>query len=336
MAATKPSVLNAEAMHKLETLVEEATRSTNEGVRYFIEPAEGTLRRATSKRHHIVFGRRGSGKSSLLRKAGADLTVSRRPIAYDDLEKFKGHSYPDVLLSVLLSTFEEFKTWLNTAAVYPAHKRTFWQRFFGTAPSRQAFNKQSSQALANKIERQTQDLRNLLHAPDEADRTAKTTKDRSSGKSANMTIGGSSVSAGAHGQTSHGSVAEVTDSYRNRKVEFLHRHLLDYQSIFNQIANLSGGDSYLFLDDLYHIRRTDQPNVLDYFHRIAKGNNLWIKVGTIRHRSDWYVHGDPPMGVKLGDDADQIDLDVPLKSMNLQRSSFCESLPILQMKSVLS
>jgi hypothetical protein len=57
------------------------------------------------------------------------------------------------------------------------------------------------------------------------------------------------------------------------------------QSLFKQISTLSGGDAYLFLDDLYHIRRSDQAKVIDYFHRIAKGNNLWLKIGTIRHRT---------------------------------------------------
>lgn len=89
----------------LERLIEEATRSTEEGVRRFVEPASGTLIRATSRQHHLVFGRRGSGKSSLLRKAAADLTVDRRPIAFVDLETFKGHAYPDVLLSILIETF---------------------------------------------------------------------------------------------------------------------------------------------------------------------------------------------------------------------------------------
>ncbi len=82
---------------------------------------------------------------------------------------------------------------------------------------------------------------------------------------------------------------------------------------------LSSGDSYLFLDDLYHIRRTDQPQVIDYFHRIAKGSNLWLKVGTIRHRTAWYLHGDPPVGVKLGDDADEIDLDLTLEKYSLAK-----------------
>lgn len=75
----------------------------------------------------------------------------------------------------------------------------------------------------------------------------------------------------------------------------------------------------MFLDDLYHIRKSDQPQVIDYFHRIAKGNGLWLKIGTIRHRSRWYIHGDPPIGVKLGDDADEIDLDLTLEKYPLAK-----------------
>lgn len=52
---------------------------------------------------------------------------------------------------------------------------------------------------------------------------------------------------------------------------------------------------------------------MDYFHRIAKGNNLWLKIGTIKHRTQWYVHADPPIGVKLGDDIGEIDLDLTLE-----------------------
>ncbi len=50
-----------------------------------------------------------------------------------------------------------------------------------------------------------------------------------------------------------------------------------------------------------------------------KGSNLWIKVGTIRHRSRWYVYGNPPRGMKLGDDAEEIDLDVTLEKFDLTK-----------------
>jgi len=95
---------------------------------------------------------------------------------------------------------------------------------------------------------------------------------------------------------------------------------MDYQDIFRDLGSICDGDSYLFLDDLYHIRRADQPSVIDYFHRIAKGNNLWLKIGTIRHRSRWYLNGDPPIGLKTGDDADEIDLDLTLEKFDLTKN----------------
>jgi len=145
-------VLMSSNVDALATLVDESVRASRDGVRYFIEPTSGVLAKAKNKRHHIVFGRRGSGKSSLLQKVASDLTINRTPIAFVDLESFKGHSYPDVLVSILIK-----------------------------------------------------------------------------------------------------SISEV------------------------------------------------------------KGTNVWLKVGTIRHRSIWYTYGDPPIGMKLGDDADEIDLDVTLE-----------------------
>ena len=147
---TKQTILETSEVSTLERLIEEATRSTKEGVRRFVEPASGTLVRATSRQHHLVFGRRGSGKSSLLRKAAADLTVDRRPIAFVDLETFKGHTYPDVLLSVLIKTFSEFAEWLETAAIAPANKNSYWSRWFGMRPTRPAFDKAESKATVRR------------------------------------------------------------------------------------------------------------------------------------------------------------------------------------------
>lgn len=73
------SQLNTEAVDRLLVLCEEVMRATPEGARRFIEPAPGVLSRAKSNQHNIIFGRRGSGKSSLLRKTAADLTIDRRP-----------------------------------------------------------------------------------------------------------------------------------------------------------------------------------------------------------------------------------------------------------------
>ena len=115
------------------------------------------------------------------------------------------------------------------------------------------------------------------------------------------------------------SSKEVQEEFKRSKIDYLHRKILDFQDIFTGFARLTNVDCYLFLDDLYHIRKQDQPNLLDYFHRIAKGNNLWIKIGTIKNRSTWYIHSPQPIGLKLGDDADDINLDLTLEKFSVSR-----------------
>lgn len=325
------SILNSTQMDQLLTLVEEASRSAKEGVKHFVEPAPGTLRRATTKRHHIIFGRRGSGKSSLLRKAAADLTVDRRPIAYVNLEGFKGHSYPDVLLSVLIYTFQEFEGWMKTAAIHPATRTSFWQTLFGKAPKRPSYNKQEATRLAERLAREVASLSTELYRTDEADLTVTSEAEASEKDTATGEIKsgigikvppvkiGSSAEAQLSTELSQKESQQVEEKYKRSKTDFLLRHILDYQKIFRELGNLSEGDGYLFLDDLYHIRRIDQPKVVDYFHRIAKDHNLWLKIGTIRHRTRWYIQGDPPLGMKIGDDADEIDLDVTLEKYSLAK-----------------
>lgn len=317
------SILNDPKVEKLLKIVEESTRSSHEGVKRFIEPAQGTLSRAVNKRHHIIFGRRGSGKSSLLRKAAADLTLDRRPIAYVDLEIFKGHSYPDVLISILISTLTEFEKWLRTAAISPATKTSFWQKLFGTKPTRAAYNRSAVEALATETHNRIQELQAQLYAPDGT--ATKTVLKKAEGKAEEIALKGqihspiSSVGTNIGQSNRSEALQEVQQEYKHSKLEFLHQHILEYQRLFQRLQEVCGGDSYLFLDDLYHIRTADQPHVIDYFHRIAKGSGLWLKTGTIRHRSKWYIHGDPPIGVKLGDDADSIDLDLTLAKYSLTK-----------------
>lgn len=316
-------ILATPEMVKLINLVEEAARSTEAGVKHFIEPAPGTLQRAMSKRHHIVFGRRGSGKSSLLRKAAADLTIDRRPIAYVNLEGFKGHSYPDVLLSVLISTLNEFRRWMDTAAIHPTTRTSFWKALFGTTPTRGSFNKKEAGHLSGRLGQEIEKLNRELHRTDAAELTVKSGAEASEKESAGAKVKAGTIAASAEAEAraeiAQKETEEVEERYTRSKTDFLHRHILDYQTLFHELGSLSGGDAYLFLDDLYHIRRVDQAKVVDYFHRLAKDHSLWLKVGTIRHRTRWYIHGDPPTGMKIGDDADEIDLDLTLEKYSLAK-----------------
>jgi hypothetical protein len=316
-------ILDTEPVNTLARIVEEATRSTREGAKRFVEPAEGTLGRAKSRRHHIVFGRRGSGKSSLLTKAAAELTVDRCPIVFVDLEEFKGHTYPDVLISVLIRALGEFETWLKTAAINPGNKKSFWDKLFGAVPRRPALKKTPVADLNATLGQLLTELKTLLYQPDDSERSirSETSVEDKVGVSAGVSAGamGSKTCLKAEASSGQSTKESMETKYSHQKIAVLQRNILKYKDFFNSLSKISDGPSFLMFDDLYHIPRRDQAHLLDYFHRIAKGSNLWLKVGTIRHRTRWYVSGDPPTGMKLGDDADEIDLDVTLEKYDLTK-----------------
>ena len=316
-------LLKSDKIARLEVGLEESARATAQTAARFVEPAAGTLARALSNRHHLLFGRRGSGKTSLLLKARTDLVMNRRPNAFVDMEKFKGHSYPDVLISVLIETFANLRSWLQEGAVAPASKTSFWKRLLGR-PARQPLNRAEAARLSNRAEQYISELDRLLHAQDGAEIETLKREGITQRDAARVTAGVRQGPVGVGGEASRESaleeVDEVRESLRRSKVDFLHRRVIDYQALLRDLVGLSGQDGFLLLDDFYQIPRSTQADVLDYFHRSLKGTGLWLKVGTIRHRTTWYRHGDPPMGMKLGDDVDEIDLDVTLEKYQTAKS----------------
>lgn len=318
------------SVDQLARLIEEATRSTDEGVRFFVEPARGTLSRCTTKRHHLIFGRRGSGKTSLLKKAASDLTLSRRPIAFVDLEEFKGHSYPDVLISILLKSFQKFKEWLDTAAVYPANKSSWWEKWFGAAPKIGSFNREDTKEISALLDQHIGALQKLLDSPLQSDTAIRATDSMRDQASLEANIGAKALGVDASTKGAASSTTEQRTStdkkFVETKGEALGRKIMTYKEAFEKIAKLSDGPGFLMLDDLYHIRLDDQAKVVDYFHRIVKNTNIWLKIGTVRHRSSWYVNSSPPIGMKLTDDADDIDLDVTLEKFDITKKFLLEIL----------
>lgn len=214
----------------------------------------------------------------------------------------------------MIETFNKFAEWLETAAIAPANKTSFWTRLFGHKPTRPPFDKGRAQALSGKLRQQLGALRELLFSEDDTEVQSTVLNKEAATESDSAKVGAVAAGVGfAVGKASSASAeisCQQTSKYTHKKVQHLHRNILEYQAVFREMASLFGGDAYLILDDLHHIPRRYQAQVLDYFHRIAKGNNLWLKVGTIRHRTQ---HGDPPVGVKIGDDISEVDLDLTLE-----------------------
>ncbi|MFM8748093.1 MAG: hypothetical protein ACKOED_15710 [Aestuariivirga sp.] len=324
---TKQKDLDSREVQALAKLIEEATRSSASGVKYFLEPAQGVLDRAMAKRHHIVFGRRGSGKSSLLHKIETEAAINRNPVVFVDMEEFKGHSYPDVLVSVLLKIMNGFDEWLSTTAVAPANKANFWRRLFGKTPETKSLNRKEATILRERVGNLSCELNKLLFSASEA--VSKLTDEESIERRRKLDVSVSGkVEAMGSGLSSSGALSgsdantlarSLVQEYTSKKIETLHRMIIEIKRLLSDLSRYAGNQGYVLIDDLYHIRTASQADVIDYLHRVCKGTGIWLKIGTIRHRTRYYLSGDPPRGMKIGDDADDIDLDVTLEKYQLTK-----------------
>ena len=64
------------------------------------------------------------------------------------------------------------------------------------------------------------------------------------------------------------------------------------------------------MDDFYHLARADQPDVMDYLHRLCKDLPLYFKVATLRHSSTLYADRDgQPIGAQERHDYQPINID---------------------------
>lgn len=306
------SQIGEERLDDLLRTLEEATRAGRRSGGRFVEPAPRTLSRAKSLGHHIVFGRRGSGKSSLLIKAQTEFSSEKTPTAYVDLESYKEHSYPDVLVSILIAAIQGFRRAVTESVSTTSRWRRLFSKIGICAPTGQRLILKEITALESE-------LQSLLFSQDGAsiETLSKMSATQSETLEAKASFTGGvvapEISAATTAETSQAK--ETKEQTQRSKIDFLRRSIPRFQHLFEQIAQSGTKNSaYLFLDDLYHIQRQHQASVLDYFHTISKGSGVWLKIGTIKHRTDHYKRGNPTVGMKLGDDANEINLDQTLEA----------------------
>jgi putative ribosome biogenesis GTPase RsgA len=92
-----------EQVAALLALLAEAARAGPETVGRFVSPRPGILEEASARRHQLVHGRRGVGKSTLLHKVAAGGKEANREVIFIDVETLRGRPYPDVLIVLLFS-----------------------------------------------------------------------------------------------------------------------------------------------------------------------------------------------------------------------------------------
>lgn len=272
---------------KVVTFIEENLRASDRTGLTFVDPRNFQVR-LSSKQNHVLFGRRGAGKSTLassLNKSSEHVTV------YVNLEDYKNISFPNIILRVLETSCAELRH--LSARSSPLYKGHFQAALF-----------------RRRLRRKEKELERLIYEPDTEEKQVTTKSLKNSNSSAS--VGQGPISGNA--QFGEASSEEVSRSVSTDKLERLQIDLPNYKALFEEASNLNeGAPILLVLDDFYFIPKSVQPDFVDFFHRLAKGTPLFLKIATIKHRSRLYKStAEAYIGVELGHDIYEIDMDYTL------------------------
>lgn len=243
----------------------------------------GNLPRIQARQHQLIFGRRGSGKSCLLVHFHRSVAPARNIFTiYIDADEMKRLGYPDLLIRLLLTITEQL----------PGPRRGWIQRMF--------------RRPRTPLERQAAELRSLLDLADQADVQAEEKQSRE--RRAEGSVAQGPAKAGVSSSTTTSSAR--TSTFKEKKLDALERHFQDYKAVVSAAIDASPYEmGAVIIDDFYLFHSSIQPDVIDYLHRLLRGTDLYLKLGTVRYRTVLMRHNGQPIGVELAQDVEEINLD---------------------------
>ncbi len=270
--------------------IEENTRVSDQTTIEYLD-LKNHMGRLVLKQNHVIFGRRGSGKSLLLKS----LKEKNPNIACIkiNLEDFKDISFPNSIIQVLIGVIEQLSNTLS--GQYKWYNFEYWK---------------NGRGLIRDLKNQITLLNSRLLSPDQYDEVITNKTGEKYSGSGIVNSGGASF--GAAGEVS--AEVEITKDFRIDKLDILKNELPKIKNLINSISAQLDKDIFLILDDFYFIRKGDQPYFIDFFHRMAKNTSLYLKVATIKHRSHLYVQSDTCIGIEIGHDAHDVNLDYSLEN----------------------
>ncbi|MBX2955163.1 MAG: hypothetical protein KF846_03340 [Cyclobacteriaceae bacterium] len=277
---------------KVIRFIEENIRVTDQTSIEYIDP-KGQVDRLNSKQNQVIFGRRGSGKSLLLKSLTqkSATTICLKV----NLEDFKDVSFPDSIIQVLKLAIRQLKN--EIASDISILRFSKWLK---------------GKKIQRKLNKTISDLEKRLKDPDVFDESTKV-------KSGSKVVG---EAKSALGKTSSKIGSEETEEHESSrtikvdKLNILKNELTSFKELIQSAADLINKDIFLILDDFYFIRKSDQAYFVDFFHRLTKNTRLYLKVATIKHRSSLYVQGETYVGIEIGHDAQALNLDYSLEDFN--------------------
>lgn len=246
----KKNILFNEKMQKLVIVLQEAARANKDGKR-FIEPSVGVWDDTKSKRHHLIFGRRGSGKSSLLRKVENE-TGSDFLNIYINVEIINENEYPDILIHSLIILFKKLLESLKINKI----------NFLFLPFSKKRKLIKTLKLIINQLEI-------LLHSQDNSQLEIRYKKMNKTSGGVSLGLDFSSAKSSANISETQENEYEEKEIFKRNKHQILHRNLFRIREVITQFAKCNNKDLFLLIDDLYHIEKKDQALYLGFLHKIA-------------------------------------------------------------------
>ncbi len=277
-------------VEKLRLVVQEGIRVQKGGTEAieYVDVSKA-LNDIVARQNHVVFGRRGCGKTLLLNAAEGNVDPSIR-IIYINCEDYKQHSFPNVLIEILDKLFSELEKHL-----------TGW---FG--------RKRKSRELVSQIRK---DLNALKEGADEKDVKIKETTATEYKSEDALKVDAKGIKLGTEEVTAQKAAIEQEYSRHDSKIHQLNLLLPRLKDRVKEFFELSSEVKSVFieLDDFYHLNRTMQPHVADYIHRLCKDVPLYFKFATLRHASTLYADREnQPTGAQERHDYQPINVDFTL------------------------
>ncbi len=243
-----------------------------------------------ARQNHAVFARRGCGKTLLLHHSAKQLP-SDIQLVYLNCEDFKHHSFPNVVIEVLDALFAELEENLSG--------------WFG--------KKKKSRELIAEIRSH---LANLRQQVDESKadvvESHTATEQKGAKLRGSIALKGFELAGESTSHAGRGTALELRYAQRTAKLSELQTWLPQLKRQIREFFDLSKNVKAVFLqlDDFYHLVRVDQPDVMDYLHRLCKDLPLYFKVATLRHSSTLYADRDgQPIGAQERHDYQPINID---------------------------
>lgn len=264
-------------------------RDTTEPVPYM--DAANIVGDVCARQNHTIFARRGCGKTLLLHHSTKQLTDSQIRTVYLNCEDFKRHSFPNVLIEILDALFRELENHLHG--------------WFGRS--------KKAKELIQSIRKELGALRS---SSDVREETIKSTETKENTNKTEGEIGAkldfANFKIGASEGASEKLQTERSYSLRSEKLRDLDLLLPRLKDQIREFFAQSKSVKAVFLqiDDLYHLKKTDQPFVIDYIRRLCKDVPLYFKVATLRHASSLYLDlSGQPIGAQERHDYQPINID---------------------------